>query len=45
MDHFIENNFTSLSVTVSNGSDKSVEEVFERVKFFNKWGRESEKGA
>ena len=35
MDHFIENGFTSMSVTVSNGSDQSVEEVFERIEFFN----------
>lgn len=37
MDHFIENNFTSMSVTVSNGSDKSVQQVFDRVKFFNNY--------
>ena len=35
MDHFIENNFTSMSVTVSNGTDDSVEQVFDRVKNFN----------
>ncbi len=34
MDHFIENGFTSMSVTISNGSDQSVEEVFERAIFF-----------
>jgi len=37
MEHFIENGFTSMSVTVSNGSDRSVEEVFERVQFFNQY--------
>ena len=36
MNHFIENGFTSMSVTVSNGSDKSVEEVFARTENFNK---------
>ncbi|MGI9199407.1 MAG: dipeptidase [Woeseiaceae bacterium] len=37
MEHFIENNFTSMSVTVSNGSDDSVEQVFERVETFNQY--------
>lgn len=37
MDHFIENGFTSMSVTVSNGSDQSVEEVFDRLEFFNEY--------
>ena len=37
MDHFIENNFTSMSVTITNGSDKSVEEVFERAEYFNEY--------
>ena len=37
MDHFIENNFTSMSVTVSNGSDDSVEQVFDRIEFFNQY--------
>ena len=41
--HFLENNFTSLSTTVSNGSDKSVEEVFERIKFFNKYLKDRNK--
>jgi len=40
MDHFIENGFTSMSVTVSNGSDKSVQEVFERIETFNKYLKE-----
>lgn len=37
MDHFIENNFTSMSVTVSNGSDDSVQQVFDRVENFNQY--------
>ncbi|WNC73961.1 membrane dipeptidase [Thalassotalea psychrophila] len=37
MEHFRENQFTSMSVTVSNGSDKSVEEVFDRIETFNKY--------
>jgi membrane dipeptidase len=40
--HFVENNFTSLSTTVSNGSDRSVEEVFERIKFFNKYLKDND---
>ena len=35
MDHFIENGFSSISVTVSNGSDDSVQQVFDRVEYFN----------
>ena len=37
MDHFIENGFTSISVTVSNGSDDSVQQVFDRVEYFNEY--------
>jgi len=37
MDHFIENGFTSMSVTISNGSDDSVEQVFERIDTFNQY--------
>ena len=35
MNHFVENGFTSMSVTISNGSDQSVEEVMERARFFS----------
>ena len=37
MEHFIENGFTSMSVTISNGSDKTVQEVFERAEVFNEY--------
>jgi membrane dipeptidase len=37
MDHFIKNGFTSMSVTVSNGSDDSVQQVFDRIEYFNQY--------
>ncbi len=37
VDHFIENNFTSMSVTITNGSDKSVQEVLGRAVYFGEY--------
>lgn len=37
MDHMRKNNFTAVSTTLSNGSDKSVKETFDRIKELNKY--------
>ena len=37
MDHMRRNNFTAVSTTLSNGSDKSVQEAFDRIKELNKY--------
>lgn len=42
-DHSVKNDFSAISMTISNGSDKSVAEVFERAKFTNKYLSENGK--
>jgi len=37
MDHMRRNNFTAASTTLSNGSDKSVQETFDRIEELNRY--------
>lgn len=38
--HSADNDFTAVSATISNGSDKSVEEVFERIRSLNQYWKD-----